>query len=321
MSRQNQALQIAVVVFAMLAIVLGVTTFLSARRCEDLRMQAQASQESAASSQTLAEQARGEAGELKGFIGFPAANSLQTVREQVAQDMYSCAAALPEGCRSYRAALWSLHDVAQDLGGEVSQQRGEIKSLAASLDGREDARKAQIREQEKAVVQSGKDARNAELTAATELARAKERAEVQARAMDHVRNEAKQKIADYDQKVKDLRQQCAELAAENERLRTKLTQLTRQDFTAAHGTIRRVSEQLHTAWIDLGSADGVRPFLPFDVYPTEAAHLNKSSHKGRIEVTRVEEPHLAAAKIVKDKPNDPMLPGDKVHSPQWKVGQ
>ena len=75
------------------------------------------------------------------------------------------------------------------------------------------------------------------------------------------------------------------------------------------------------AWIDLGLADAVRPLLGFNVYPAEAANLNKSTTKGKIEVSKVTEAHLAEAKIVDDKPSDPMVPGDKIHSPGWQPGR
>ena len=73
--------------------------------------------------------------------------------------------------------------------------------------------------------------------------------------------------------------------------------------------------------IDLGYADALHAMVPFDVYAAGAARLAPDGRKGRIEVTRVLETHLAEARMVSQKETDPLIPGDKIRSTTWLPGQ
>jgi hypothetical protein len=323
MSRQNQALQVAVIIFAMSAIVLGVTNFLCLRRCDDLRAQAAAAQQDADRVAALAQRAQDEARELKRLMGFADDQKLAAVREQAAQDLQPIAAALPEGGRSYRAALLALHDIASDRGSEVLQQKGDIRSWAKKFEGRQRAGDAVALVFRKAVKEANTATVAAERNAAEALARTKEQFQALEKRLDQTRQEARVAAAAAQKDLQELQKAYKDLLAENERLRKERDEAMRDDFqqAAAHGQIRHVSAKLRKAWIDLGSADAVKPQLPFNVYPADVGRLARATQKGKIEVSQVVEAHLAEAKIVDDKPADPIVPGDKVHSPQWKRGR
>jgi hypothetical protein len=316
MSRQYQALQISLIIFAMLTIVLGVTTYLSLHTSAELRVEAKTAHEAADKGHALALQAQQDAGELKTLLGFKADEKLDAIQQQAAADMQFCASTLPESCRTYRGALAAVHDAVVAGNREVASGKHEIKSLADAMEHRETGSQAQIDQFRTSNRRLGAQAVTVEKTANDELARAKENLRGIERTLDKVQAETRQKVADARQQVEELQGKCKDLAQENERLKKQQDESQASSVTQGH--IVRVSAQLRTAWIDLGSADGVRQLLPFNVYPATAAKLNTTTQKGMVRVSNVPEAHMAEAKIVEDNPADPLVPRDKVHSPGWK---
>ena len=74
-------------------------------------------------------------------------------------------------------------------------------------------------------------------------------------------------------------------------------------------------------WVNLGTADKLRPQVTLSVYDKGATKVAQGDSKGSIEVLRVIEPHLAEACIVDDQVSNPILPGDVVHTPAWRPGR
>jgi hypothetical protein len=78
-------------------------------------------------------------------------------------------------------------------------------------------------------------------------------------------------------------------------------------------------------YINLGSADNVRPGLMFSILPAGSTGRGgaAAARKGAIEVVSVLEPHLAAAKVVEanNPARDPLLAGDLLFNPAWSPTQ
>ena len=228
---------------------------------------------------------------------------------------------MPEQSRFYRPALAYFRDLAAEHSGTASRTRGEVENWKTAYAGREASKDGQIRQFSEAVANTGRDARQAQSDRDKEreqrLAESKEFEE----KLNEIRREANGARATADKELETLKGKYADLRKAHDDLQKQLAELLRQNFTEAQGRVRSVSLSLRKAWIDLGSADAVRRFLGFNVYPATASNLNRSTQKGRIEVTNVVGDHLAEADIVEDKLADPMMPGDKIHSPVLRVGQ
>ena len=69
MARENQGLQIALIIFVMLTIILGVTTYLFFRQSEEAFNKAKQNQEEATKKTQLCDKANEDADELKRLIG------------------------------------------------------------------------------------------------------------------------------------------------------------------------------------------------------------------------------------------------------------
>lgn len=87
------------------------------------------------------------------------------------------------------------------------------------------------------------------------------------------------------------------------------------------GQIVRIDRASNVVYLNLGSADYLKPGVTFSVLPTGTTGKTAAGRdrKGAIEVVSVLEPHLSTAKVI-DAPNalrDPLLPGDLLFNPAW----
>jgi hypothetical protein len=89
----------------------------------------------------------------------------------------------------------------------------------------------------------------------------------------------------------------------------------------ADGRITWVDQKEMKVWIDLGSADGLRPQVTFSVAESGTADAEAAKKKGSIEVIRILEPHMAEAQITSDSAKNPLMPGDRIYSQVWDRGR
>lgn len=93
------------------------------------------------------------------------------------------------------------------------------------------------------------------------------------------------------------------------------------EFEVPDGMISWVNQQQRIAWINLGLADGLNRQTTFSVYNFDQAGVSTAKPKGRIEVIKVTGAHQAECRILDDQINNPIMPKDLIHSPAWSPGQ
>jgi hypothetical protein len=182
-------------------------------------------------------------------------------------------------------------------------------------------------------------------TMSTEHDNAKIKAEQDLRGVVDKRNE---ELASKDQQISTLKTQKAQVEADlqnekdartrsekklndevaglkkiNTRLREELEGLKAESFEVPDGTIRKVDNTARMVWIDLGDADFLKPRMTFSVYSKETPGVGRTTAdiKGKIEVTRIVDPHLAEAKMIEEDIFRPMSPGDFIYTPLWSPGR
>jgi len=74
-----------------------------------------------------------------------------------------------------------------------------------------------------------------------------------------------------------------------------------------------------SVYIDLGSADGLKPQVTFSVHARGSGGKLSMTPKGTVEVKRIIGPHLALAQVTstRDARSDPILKGDRLFNPTW----
>lgn len=103
--------------------------------------------------------------------------------------------------------------------------------------------------------------------------------------------------------------------------KTEINRRTRETFEVADGEITWVNARSRTVWLNLGRADKLVPQVFFSVYGRDGEEIGRGKRKGALEVTRILDERLAEARILEDDVYSPLLPGDKVFTPAWNPGR
>ena len=124
---------------------------------------------------------------------------------------------------------------------------------------------------------------------------------------------------------KDARGKTQEIANLENRIQflgDKIDNLEKLSFEVPDGLIQRVDNTSRLVWINLGSADYLKPRITFSVYSKENHGVGRGAEdvKGKIEVTRILGAHLAEARITEDDIVRPMLANDLIYTPAWSPG-
>jgi hypothetical protein len=107
------------------------------------------------------------------------------------------------------------------------------------------------------------------------------------------------------------------------RIESQLSRTSLIDFDKPKGRIVQLDRTGTTAYINLGSADNVRPQLTFSVSGVGPGGLSNRQRKGSLEVVNVLRDHLSEARVteVVDPSREPIMQGDLLFNPAWSPGQ
>jgi hypothetical protein len=127
-------------------------------------------------------------------------------------------------------------------------------------------------------------------------------------------------VAKSTAEVNSLKNTISKLEHDIDRLKTGIPSAD-QFAQPADGRITWVDQREMKVWIDLGSADGLRPQVTFSVAAQGSADAEAAKKKGSIEVIRILDAHMAEAQITNDDPKNPIMPGDRIFSQVWDRGR
>ena len=319
--RDNQGIQIAMIVFILTTLLFMVTTYFGYSSTTSLKgalAEAESNNENASRGLVAAETL---ATYLKEKIGIePSANedATRTQVDNLVTNAYGQGLA-PESQtfigiiqdRSARVTqlaqqLATANTNLQQLRGELEDQKKTSAAMLADAQARE--KKAQedfnLANQEKAEYISKNDASN--------------------RTLVDERNAMQTKL---DQTVAKTASEVAQ--AEKERLaavrRAGMLQdeinVIKQDTPDQYdGRIVGVVAATKTVLLDVGKADGLRPKMTFSVFDAEDNNVRTAKKKASIEVTRVLGDHSSEARITDTDFVNPIVQDDFVYSPIWSPG-
>jgi len=321
MAKENQGLQIALIIFVMLTIILGVTTFIFFRNYEEATAAAEKAEEDATERRGANEKLVSDCNDLKQLMGFAATMSLDDVTAKKEEDMRKYAGNFSPDNQYYSPVLEYLYTTLQQKNEELADAREEQQSTDDLLKVREAQKDPQIQE----------FAQLAE-RAAADKAQEKQRFEAQraqfvqdgakvAQQLDRSRKQSAEELAELEKKLQETSVRMQKLAQLNEQKSKKLEQVQSETFETPDGEIRWVDQANGIVWIDLGQADALSRQTTFSVYPAATSNLVQAGRKGSVEVTRIRGDHLAEARIIEDTIADPIMPGDKIHTPVWTPGE
>ena len=323
-SRDNQGLQISLILLVMMVVVLGIVAGVFYNANAKAQLEAKAQTQAAEEANTSRRLAMNESIALKEMIGHTAETTLEEVQAQYEQDLASFVADAngdETEKQSYREIPVELRNKYATLEQQLARAREDVAKRTAERD-------AAVAEKEDSVAQAlaAKDTAEANLRKLTAEYQ-NDRASMQTAQQKVLA--AKVAIEDTVRTTKEvaaqeksvLTKQMGEMQTLIEGLKTVNKDLKPKLGDTADGKIVWSNQREQTVWVNLGSADLLRPKMTFSVYPVGQESLFDSDPKATIEITRIHDRHQAEARITNYEVADPVMPGDTIFTPVWTPGR
>jgi hypothetical protein len=320
MARENQDLQIALIISVMLTIMLGVATFICYRQYTDTAKSLQAAQADGNKRKDEADKARNDAIQLKRCLGVAETEGIENISLQFNEDMKKYGGTYPQEAQFYRPLVEKLFQALKDKDKELADTKDESQKLQNKYVLREKSKDAQFKLFDDMVNSVKQDLQ----TQTDKFQKDREELTKEAGAIkDQLQNAQKEAATLYTKIAEQLKDSDAQLKKTRllaGSLREENAKLTNPVMDNPDGTVRWVNQRNGTVWIDVGRGDNLPTLTTFAVYPAEITNMGEGAKKADIEVTQILGDHLAEARILEDKIPNPIMPGDKIHTPIWSPG-
>lgn len=321
-SSENQGLQIALIIFVMLTILLSVTTFMFFRSYTEASERSRTDSKTAAEKEAAFRTAVADIQSLNAIIGVAGDAKLSEVQETKTKDMQNFASTAPEETQRYHQAMEFLASTLDAKTKELVDARMEIQAEKDERSKVEASAKAQI----DAAEQKIKEAETARADAEKQFKEEREKMLADNQGLKDqfaAKNEAFTKLeSETSKQIASLTEEMAKLQRMNASHVQKIEELDpTSGFEVPDGEIVWVNQKTRTAYINVGSADGLHRQTTFSVVGSGEAIGTDQKTKGRLEVVNVLRPHFAECKILQDELLNPMVEGDKIYTPLWHPGR
>ena len=319
-SKENQNLQIVVIVLAILVFILaGVAFWLNGKKTTAVARAKDANNKAQEAARSEGE-VQAEANNYKLWMGFQEADTYETLQESTAEDMEKYGKFFEEENRKYRNILENIFEENRLLGQNEVTAKAQVKDLGQRLLSLGKEKEAQIAKhiEDKNEAMAQKESLRNDFNEQRQTMIAQ--GDKNAAQLDEQRSRIDELTAAHAETEKTLSQEVSKLKRMIVIL--KDNQAVPDPYAQpADGEIRQVDQRQGKVWINLGSADQLRSQVTFSVYSGDSSDINAAESKGSIEVTRIISAHLAEARISSDLPTRPLTMGDKVYSQVWNQGR
>ncbi len=318
-ARENQGLQIALIVCAMLMVALAVTSFVFYNSSKEETLRAQNAVKDAKAANDTLMKTVDEMSQLKQVVGFAARDEVPAILAGFKKDVETYAATMRESEQNYRNIVSQLATELQKQTELVVDAETRNERMQSDFKAKEQANLAEIAQYTAGLKQAKDDLEQerAKFTAEREKFK-KDTAEL-VHNSDGAKKDLDDKLA---KSSKDLDETETKLRDTLRKLETVIERDKEQDLSTelVDGKVTWVNQRGRVVWLNLGSDDGLRRQISFTVIGSDEINPVKAEKKGTIEVIRVIEPHLAEARIMDDDPSKPIMPGDQLFSAAWRPG-
>lgn len=319
-ARQDQGMQIFLIVLIFMSIVLAVATYIGWKSNSETKQRLAQVETNLRTAKEESDKRALENEEMRKFMGFGANDNFADVEKAYTADMERFGAAAAQDNRFYRTVLEAVFKEAADTAAREAESKKQYKELDARFAAREAETEKQIAEfkqKNKALDEDNANERRKFNESRLELENTKKELQTN---LDKQRSELEGQIATRDEKLKAFEGQVAELQRAVVNWREQVPK-DEESFEIPDGRITWVNQKDGTVWINVGEADSVRRQVTFNVYDADERDADRAVKKGSIEVTQVTSDHQAVARITQDDPTNPILTGDNIYSPVWHRGK
>ena len=322
MARENQGLQITLIIFIILTLMLSVTTFFFYKGMNEQTIKTVAAEKAKSDAEASARDLLEKNNKLKTYINLSYDSSMtdDAVNQQFLQDMILYAENLPSSEQAYQTALQDLYTNCNQALAAKTAANDQLAAAKAAFDQAQKDMLAQL-DQYKAELDKAKtDLTNEKQSFAnyrTNLNGERDKMLATNTQLKTSYDSFKTQAAN-DAKLAD--EKLTQASGTIKAMSSTLDDLTDPSFEVPDGIISYVSQKENTVWINLGSLDGLRRGTTFSVYSPNTNDVTEDKSKGSIEVTQIIGEHLAQARIQADEMANPIMPKDLVYTPLWAPG-
>jgi hypothetical protein len=335
-SRESQGLQVALILFVMITVVLAVTTYLYFRKSEEKIRQADVAVKEAKDAKANEASMQFKLQLLKHMLGYDrktdpelvsikagigADPQMEEIMANYDQDIAMYGGGLPGQNLDYRSLpgilISTINDRNKNLADASTSHEKLVTEHKAELDEQKQLAASAVKVRDDKVAELEQE----RLKFNTDRTRITQENQRVASVLPARQKEFEQTTGAMQEKIAELTRARINLINQNDILREQRAKETQTTYERPAGEIVLVNSAANTVWINLGLADGLQRQMTFSVFDKNATGLVEENIKGRIEVTKVTEPHRAEARILEDVMTDPILRNDKIYSPSFKKGQ
>jgi hypothetical protein len=321
-ARENQGLQIALIVFVMLTIILIVTTFLFFQNYREEQTKNKTLDEASKKANTERDTAKQESNEYKALLagGIPLADIKVGEGKDAAKDFEVHGKTLDDSKKHYRGLVEFLAAELQNANTRIAEAAAHANELDEKIKADDAGHKAAVAKYLETLEATKKDLEDQR----KKFNDGRKEITSSSGAIADKFNSARKEFEDLSKKTAA---EIADLKTENGKLKTLLKNINDEKLRlvgsaeAPDGKVTWVNQRSRTVWINLGSDDGLRRQTAFSVVDSDQSNPAEANRKGKIEVVRLVNAHLAEARIVEDNLSDPIMPGDQIFSPIWEPGR
>ena len=323
MARENQGLHYALIAFSMIAIILAVTTYIFCSQSIEAADKAEKLETELANKTTANQTIQAENNELKKMmLGAADAEekTLEDITTQFNEDTETFSAGYDKVDKYYRPLLVHLHDLVNKKNVELTDANDALQARQDKYDALEKQMTAQEKTLNDKLVTAEKGLKDAEALYTSSLAELRAGKDKIQADLDKLREEKESGLTLATKERDAANDEVKKVTGQRERLAKELEDLEKETFEVPDGEIIWVDQRARMVWINLGRGDALRRQTTFSVYPIDTTNLAKAGKKAGIEVTRILGQD-AEARIVDDAIADPIMVGDKIHTPVWSPGE
>jgi len=336
-SRENTGLQIALILFVIIAVALGATVYFLFDAKRDVAKELKDQKQTVTSLQTQVGQLGDENKALKEMIGgYPPDTPIRTIQADFEKDMEEYLANQAPALRNYRnvgyfliQAHHKLHEETLAFAENEKRWKAEIATIQKKLEEvAKDKMAVQTAADQKVAAFRGewKDKRNnldnLVSNAQGELGKVKSQYDTLVRSKDSNEKTLLARVSDLQNKIDTFTAQIRRLESAQ-----ATTSTGSRSGIVSPGTVMKPDGQIawvnardQTVWINRGRMHGLRPQVTFSVYDRDATTASAAQKKGSIEVIKVED-STALARVVEDTARNPIVKYDKIYSPVWDANR
>lgn len=317
---KNQGEIITLIVFVILTLALGVTTYFGfdgmTKQKAELATAQSEFQNVTTANYTLAQ----EYAAVKERAGFAPALKGADVVAAMDADLEGLKTDLGVAATTYK-------DAVAELKKGLASGDAEIKRLADARDSQIQSAKDAIEksaQQQKAFVENVANLQSQQeqalTTARGDFNSITEQFVDQTKSFDSVNRQARDAVVEARAETAKNREIANRYADVNIDLSRRIDEISNPIIDRADGSVVYADQIAKVVRLDVGDADGVRPLMTLSVYPPEFFEEGGVSSKGKVQILRTIEEHSCEAKILEDVSANPIQPGDLVYTSFWKPG-